>query len=427
MKLYSSGEPDWQQQLDSATNNAMSAKQNLLSAAVVVAALGYFVDVYDLVLFLVVKDPSLIDLGISPDNILESGAFLLNCQNGGMLVGGLLWGLLGDKIGRTKVLFGSIVMYSLANICNAFVGSLDMYALLRFIAGVGLAGELGAGVTLVAELMPPKLRGYGTTIIAGVGAFGAIAAGLIGDVVPWRYSYLIGGALGLLLLFLRVSVAESELFKAVHERGSSMRDILRIMLAPRRLVRFFQCILLGVPIWYIIGILLANSKDISKALGVLDAPKIGLCIAICYSGLLVGDIAGGLLSQYLKSRKRPIAIFISLSNVLPLWLLTRTDLSLLGFYSNLFLIGFAGGYWVLVVTLAAEQFGTNVRATVTTSIPNFIRGAVVPVSVVFLSLRPAYGIIDSAIIVGLSVCGIATVCLFTISETFSRDLDFVEK
>ena len=206
-----------------------------------------------------------------------------------------------------------------------------------------------------------------------------------------------------------------------------MRDILRIMLAPRRLVRFFQCILLGVPIWYIIGILLANSKDISKALGVLDAPKIGLCIAICYSGLLVGDIAGGLLSQYLKSRKRPIAIFISLSNVLPLWLLTRTDLSLLGFYSNLFLIGFAGGYWVLVVTLAAEQFGTNVRATVTTSIPNFIRGAVVPVSVVFLSLRPAYGIIDSAIIVGLSVCGIATVCLFTISETFSRDLDFVEK
>jgi MFS family permease len=405
----------------------MSAKQHLLSAAVVVAALGYFVDVYDLVLFLVVKNPSLIDLGVSPDHLLESGAFLLNCQNGGMLVGGLLWGLLGDKIGRTKVLFGSIVMYSLANIGNAFVGSLDVYALLRFIAGIGLAGELGAGVTLVAELMPQRLRGYGTTIIAGVGVFGAMSAGLLGDVLHWRHSYLIGGALGLLLLFLRVSVAESELFKAVQEKGSSMREVLRLMLDPRRLVRFFQCILLGVPIWYIIGILLANSKDISKALGVVDAPKAGLCIAICYFGLLVGDIAGGLLSQYLKSRKRPIAIFLSLSNVLPLWFLTRTELSLVGFYFNLFLIGFAGGYWVLVVTLAAEQFGTNVRATVTTSIPNFIRGAVVPVSAVFLALRPSYGIIDSAIIVGLSVCIIATACLFTLSETFSRDLDFVEE
>ena len=405
----------------------MSARKHLLSAAVVVAALGYFVDVYDLVLFLVVKNPSLMDLGVSADQMLESGAFLLNCQNGGMLVGGLLWGLLGDKIGRTKVLFGSIVMYSLANICNAFVGSLDMYAFLRCIAGVGLAGELGAGVTLVAELMPQKLRGYGTTIIAGVGVFGAMSAGLIGDVLNWRHSYLIGGVLGLLLLLLRVSVAESDLFKAVQEKGSSMRDILRLMVSPQRLARFFQCILLGVPIWYIIGILLANAKDISQALGVIEAPKAGVSIAICYFGLLVGDIAGGLLSQYLKSRKRPIAIFLSLSNVLPLWLLTRTDLSLEGFYLNLFLIGFAGGYWVLVVTLAAEQFGTNVRATVTTSIPNFIRGAIVPVSAVFLAFRPTYGIIDSAIIVGLSVCIIATVCLLTLDETFSRNLDFIEE
>jgi MFS family permease len=405
----------------------MSAKQHLLSAAVIVAALGYFVDVYDLVLFLVVKNPSLLDLGVAPDAMLESGAFLLNCQNGGMLVGGLLWGLLGDKIGRTKVLFGSIVMYSVANICNAFVGSLDTYAALRFIAGVGLAGELGAGVTLVAELMPQRLRGYGTTIIAGVGACGAIVAGLVGEILAWRHSYLIGGALGLALLFLRVSVAESELFKSVHAQGSSMREVVRLLARPRRLARFFQCILIGVPIWFIVGILLANSKDLAKALGVVEVPKAGLCIAILYFGLFVGDVLGGLLSQYLKSRKRPIAMYLSLCGVAPLWFLTREQLSLTGLYVNLFVLGCAGGYWVLVVTLAAEQFGTNVRATVTTSIPNFIRGAIVPVSAAFLALRPTQGILDAAMMVGLGVCILATVCLFTLEETFSRDMDFLEK
>jgi putative MFS transporter len=404
----------------------MSAKQHLLSAAVIVAALGYFVDVYDLVLFLAVKNASLIDLGVHPDEMLEAGAFLLNCQNGGMLVGGLLWGLLGDKIGRTKVLFGSILMYSVGNICNAFVGSLTMYALLRFVAGVGLAGELGAGVTLVAELMPQRLRGYGTTIIACVGVFGAIAAGFVGDLLSWRHSYLIGGALGLALLFLRVSVAESELFKAVHAHGSSMREVLRLIATPRRLARFFQCILIGVPIWFIVGILLANSKDLAGALGVVEVPKAGFCIAICYFGLFVGDVIGGLLSQYLQSRKRPIAIYLSLCGVAPLWFLTRENLSLMGFYANLFAVGCAGGYWVLVVTLAAEQFGTNVRATVTTSIPNFIRGAIVPVSAVFLALRPTQGILDAAMIVGVGVCVLSTVCLFTLEETFSRDLDFLE-
>ncbi|MEY4669489.1 MAG: hypothetical protein RL518_2188 [Pseudomonadota bacterium] len=405
----------------------MSAKQHLLSAAVIVAALGYFVDVYDLVLFLVVKNSSLQDLGVASDEMLEAGTFLLNCQNGGMLVGGVLWGLLGDKIGRTKVLFGSIVMYSVANICNAFVGSLGMYAVLRFVAGVGLAGELGAGVTLVAELMPQRLRGYGTTIIACVGVFGAISAGLVGDLLSWRHSYLMGGALGLALLFLRVSVAESELFKAMHAQGSSMREVLRLMASPRRLARFFQCILIGIPIWFIVGILLANSRDLATALGVVEAPKAGLCIAICYFGLFVGDVVGGLLSQYLKSRKRPIAIYLSLCGVAPMWFLTREGLSLTGFYANLFMLGCAGGYWVLVVTLAAEQFGTNVRATVTTSIPNFIRGAIVPVSAGFLALRPGYGMVDAAMIVGVVVCSIAAACLFTLEETFSRELDFLER
>lgn len=405
----------------------MSLKHPLLSAALVVAALGYFVDVYDLVLFLVVKTPSLHDLGVPPEAMLETGTELLNWQMFGMLVGGVLWGVLGDRVGRTRVLFGSILIYSLANVANAFVYSIPVYAALRFIAGIGLAGELGAGVTLVAELLPQRLRGYGTTIIAGVGVFGAIAAGLVGDLLSWRTSYIVGGVLGLLLLALRVSVAESKLFTATKEKGGTVRDILSLLTSRHRLFRYLMCITLGIPIWYIIGILLANSRDLALALGVQESPRAGYCIALCYAGLFIGDIAGGLLSQYLASRKRPIAIFLMLSVAFPLWFLTRQNLSLSSFYAYYVLIGVAGGYWVLVVTMAAEQFGTNIRATVTTSVPNFIRGAIVPVSEGFLLMKPKLGIIDSAIWVGIIVAAFATFALATLKETFAQDLDFIEE
>jgi MFS family permease len=359
--------------------------------------------------------------------MLETGTALLNWQMFGMLLGGVLWGVLGDRVGRTKVLFGSILIYSLANVANAFIYSIPLYAALRFIAGVGLAGELGAGVTLVAELLPQRLRGYGTTIIAGVGVFGAIAAGLVGDLLSWRTSYIVGGVLGLLLLVLRVSVAESALFTAVKEKGHAARDILSLLTSPHRLVKYTMCIVLGIPIWYIIGILLANSRDLAVALGVLEVPKAGYCIALCYSGLLIGDITGGLLSQYLKSRKRPVAIFLMLSLVFPLWFLTRENLSLPAFYAYYVVLGIAGGYWVLVVTMAAEQFGTNVRATVTTSVPNFIRGAIVPVSEVFLLIKPTVGIVDAALYVGIIVAILATVALANLKETFFQDLDFIEQ
>ncbi len=405
----------------------MPSKHPLISAALVVAALGYFVDVYDLVLFLVVKNPSLQDLQVPPAAMLETGTALLNWQMFGMLLGGVVWGVLGDRIGRTKVLFGSILIYSLANIANAFVQSIPEYAALRFIAGVGLAGELGAGVTLVAELLPQRLRGYGTTIIAGVGVFGAIMAGLLGDFLSWRTSYIVGGVLGLLLLALRVSVAESTLFASVKSHENTTRNIVRLLSSKHRFTRYLMCIVLGIPIWYIIGILLANSRDLAVALHVPEIPKTGYCIALCYGGLLIGDIAGGVLSQYLASRKRPIAIFLMLSLVLPLWFLTRESLSLGGFYLSYVMLGIAGGYWVLVVTMAAEQFGTNVRATVTTSVPNFIRGAIVPVSEGFLLLKPSVGIINAAMYIGIFVGVLATIALATLKETFSQDLDFIEE
>lgn len=404
----------------------MFGRHPLFSAALVVAALGNFVDVYDLVLFLVVKNQSLRDLGVLPEHVLESGAYILNCQMIGMLVGGLVWGVLGDRIGRTKVLFGSIFLYSVANILNSLIQTIDHYALLRFLAGVGLAGELGAGVTLVAELIPARLRGYGTTIIACVGLLGAIAAGLTGDILSWRMTYVVGGCLGLLLLALRVSVAESELFKAVQEQGGSVRDIARLFLSPDRVWRLIRCVVIGIPIWFIVGILLSNAKELSMALGVEGAPRSGTAIAICYTGLFFGDITGGVLSQYLKSRKRAVAVFLMLSSVLPILFLTREKLSLDDFYLYLLVLGFAAGYWVLVVTMAAEQFGTNIRATVTTSIPNFIRGSIVPVSAVFLWLKDSQGVIDAAMNVGIGVSVIAALGFFAMEETFSRDLDFVE-
>lgn len=399
----------------------------IFSVALVVAALGYFVDVYDLVLFLVVKNPSLSELGVSSEGMFEVGTELLNYQMLGMLTGGVVWGVLGDRVGRTKVLFGSILLYSIANILNAFVDTIPSYAILRFVAGFGLAGELGAGVTLVAELIPQHLRGYGTTIIGAVGVLGAIAAGLTGDLLPWRGAYLLGGGLGLLLLLLRVSVAESRLFEeSRRERGSAV-GIITLLSSPRRAIKFIMCILLGVPIWFTIGILLANARELARLLGVEGSPRAGLSIAVCYFGILLGDIVGGLMSQYLKSRKRPIAFFLFLSALLPYWLLSSQGWSLNELYGAYIALGFAAGYWVLVVTAAAEQFGTNIRSTVTTSVPNFIRGAVVPVSGVFLWLQPDFGLVNAALFVGLGVVLLASISLFFMEETFSRDLNFIER
>jgi MFS family permease len=405
----------------------MSKARQLLSPALLVAALGYFVDVYDLILFLVVKNPSLADIKVPQADFISAGTYLLNCQMVGMLVGGIAWGVLGDKIGRTKVLFGSIIIYSLANIANAFVFDMTSYATLRFIAGFGLAGELGAGVTLVSELLPKYLRGYGTTIIAAVGVFGAVVAGLTGEILPWRASYIVGGILGLLLLTIRISVKDSLVFTQTLHANVARGEMSLLIRSPRRLLRYVAYIVLGLPIWFIVGILLSNANTIASLNGVSGIPKPGWCIACCYLGLFVGDILAGLLSQYLQSRKRPLGLFIVLSLILPSIFLTRTGISVNEFYALIMLMGISGGYWILLITSATERFGTNLRATVTTTIPNFIRGAVVPMSTLFIALTQPYGVITAAQIVGVIVCGLAAVSLAVIKESFHDDLNFVEE
>lgn len=397
------------------------------SLAILVAALGYFVDVYDLLLFSIVRVESLKSLGLSGDELLNQGVYLLNMQMVGMLCGGVLWGVWGDKRGRVQVLFGSILLYSVANVLNGFVTSLEQYAILRFIAGVGLAGELGAGITLVSELMPKETRGIGTTIVASVGVTGAVVAGLVGDFFEWRTAYIIGGVMGLALLLLRVSVSESGLFDAVKSHQKVARGDLKLLFNSReRITRYLNCILVGGPIWFVVGLLVTFSPEIGVALEISEPIKTSSAVLYCYVGVTIGDLASGLLSQLLQSRRKTILAFILAMTSLSIVLLNIHGQSAQMFYTLLICIGFFVGYWAVFVTSAAEQFGTNLRATVATTAPNFVRGMTIPITLLFTELRGTFGVLLSAQI----VCGIVTLIalysLWHLKETFGRDLNFLE-
>jgi putative MFS transporter len=392
-------------------------EEKFLSGALIIAALGYFVDVYDLILFAVVRIASLQSLGFDGRELTSNGIYLLNVQMIGMLVGGILWGFLGDTLGRKKALFGSIILYSVANLANA-------YATCRLLAGIGLAGELGAGVTLVAELLPKHLRGYGTTTIAAVGVLGAIVAGMTAELLTWRVSYFIGGILGLALLTVRISVKESRLFDVAQSQKT--RGIIRILLTPQCMTKYISCVCVGLPIWFIIGLLVTLAPEITKALHAPIPPNVGVAVTCCYAGLFLGDISSGLLSQFLKSRKKSLAIFLMLSILTTFEFLTLTSPSLLELYSRYVLLGFSAGFWVLVVTTSAEQFGTNVRATVTTTVPNVIRGAVFPMTTAYALFASSVGVPSAAMIVGMVVSGIATLSWFNLKETYHNDLNFTE-
>jgi len=415
----------------------------LFSLPVIVAALGYFVDIYDLLLFGIVRKESLTALGVAPDMLFSKGEFLLTVQMTGMLVGGIVWGVMGDKKGRLSVLFGSILLYSLANIANGFVTTVPQYAVLRFIAGLGLAGELGAGVTLVSESLPKHLRGYGTTIIASVGILGAVAAYFVSEWQPWRTSYFIGGGLGLALLITRVSVLESGIFLKTKEKNVSRGNFWLLVTNGSRLKKFLGCIFIGLPIWYVIGILITFSPEFANALSIDGEIRAGKSIMISYLGLTLGDLISGITSQQIGSRKKIVAVFITLTLAMVLLYLYMPVKTETFFYGVCFALGIAIGYWALFVTIAAEQFGTNLRATVATTVPNFIRGTVVPLLFLFKFTRDSIstnmaptageldaknsGLIFGALAVGLVTIMIAFIALRSIDETYHRDLNFEEE
>ncbi len=401
-------------------------RQTIVISTVVVAALGYFVDIYDLLLFSIVRVQSLRDIGVGDQDLLPIGLSLLNWQMIGMLFGGIAWGVLGDKRGRLSVLFGSIVLYSLANIANGFVETVEQYKWLRLIAGIGLAGELGAGITLVSEVMSKEKRGIGTTIVATIGIMGAVVAYFVARTWDWRTAYFVGGGLGLALLILRISVYESGMFRNVQQSEVQRGNFLRLFSNRDLFFRYLKCILIGLPTWYVVGILVTAAREFSQAFGMEAIADPGRAVMWCYTGLTIGDLSSGLLSQFLKSRKKAMYIFLSISASTVIFYLISNNISLDFFYFKTFVMGFGVGFWAIFVTIASEQFGTNIRATVTTTVPNFARGSLVPISMAFAFFQHYTNLVGSAFIVGGICMTVAFIALATMHETFSKDLDYLE-
>ena len=400
--------------------------KKVLNTTVIVSALGYFVDIYDLLLFSIVRVASLKDLGIADEQILENGVFLLNSQMSGMLLGGIFWGVLGDKKGRLSVLFGSIFLYSIANILNGFAHTIETYAILRFLAGLGLAGELGAAITLVAEILPKENRGYGTAIVASVGIMGAVVAGLVGDYFHWRTAYFIGGGLGLVLLVMRISMFESGMYQSLQMQKVKKGDLWMLIGDRKRLLKYIACILVGVPLWFVVGILITLSPELAAALKVQGPVSALKAVMYSYFALSLGDILSGFLSQYFKTRKKILFIFLGFTYFFVLTYVFSSGLSVIAFYWLCFALGFGAGYWAVFMTVAAEQFGTNLRATVTTTAPNFVRGAVVPMTLGFQILKDYMSLPMAALMVGSIVIFLAIISTAYLSETHAKDLDYLE-
>ncbi len=404
----------------------------LWSVPVIVAALGYFVDIYDLLLFSIVRRTSLQSIGVPEDQLLTQGEFVLQSQMVGLLLGGLIWGIMGDKKGRLSVLFGSILLYSLANIANGFVTTVNQYAVLRFIGGIGLAGELGAGITLVSEVLPTRLRGYGTTLVATVGLMGAVLANFIAKKFDWQIAYFIGGGLGIVLLVARVSIFESGVFLKLKEQNVQRGNFFQLFSNATRFKKFVGSVFIGLPIWFVIGILITFSPEFAKALHIDGTISAGDAVMYSYIGLAVGDLVSGFISQALRSRKKVVFLYVIVTTVMILVYLFTPGRSVFNFYLTCFLLGVSIGYWALFVTMAAEQFGTNLRSTVATSAPNFIRGMVVPLTLGFRFMREQLGGGEPAVIYGALVVGVITIIIAFLSlqwveETFSRDMNFVEE
>ncbi|WP_029294109.1 MFS transporter [Chryseobacterium hispalense] len=401
----------------------------IFSIPVIISALGYFVDIYDLLLFGIVRIPSLKALGLNPDT---DGTFILNAQMVGLLLGGIFWGIFGDKKGRLSVLFGSILVYSLANIACGFLPYFPekhlayQYAALRFIAGIGLAGELGAGITLVSESLPKNLRAIGTSVVAGFGLMGAVVAQLTVELAGgWNVSYIIGGVLGILLLFLRISVSESGIYKNIEHESVSKGNFLSFFTNKDRLIRYLKCIAIGLPTWYCIGILAVLANQFAPELGINDLSP-GKAIMWAYIGISVGDLASGFISHLLKSRKMAIfymLIFTIIGVAIMLFGNTDTETK---YYIFCVWLGLGTGYWAMFVTLAAEQFGTNIRNTATTTVPNMVRGFVPVMIFAFDFFKNNFTVIISAALVGVIVFGVAFYSSLTISETHDKDLEFTE-
>lgn len=403
----------------------------VFSFPVIIGALGFFVDIYDLLLFNIVRQSSCKDLGVSPEDMQKTGEHIINWQMFGLTVGGILWGIMGDKRGRKSVLFGSILLYSVATFATGFVHTIEQYSMLRFIAALGLAGELGASITLTSELLPKEKRGIGASIIATAGVLGTITAYFIYDLSgqDWRLCYYIGGAMGIALLFLRIGVLDSRMYDAAKQDKVELGNFLMLLNKRDRFFRYLRAILIGLPVWYVIGILISFSEKFAKEWGItgFDQPR---ALMFQYVALVFGDLSAGLLSNLIKSRKKTLFIFYGiLSIAIALYFGLKGGHSATNMYLLCMLLGFGSGLSVLYIMMSAEQFGTNLRATVAISVPNLVRGFLPLMILLFQWLRSASVFND--FITGAWVTGVVVIIVGLISamytkETFGKELDFTE-
>lgn len=409
------------------TNQSNSHTNRNVWIIIIVASLGYFVDIYDLIIFSIVRVKSFEEIGVSPQDMRAEGEFVLNMQMGGLLIGGVIWGIIGDKFGRLKVLFGSILLYSLANIYNGFVHDVMTYGIIRFIAGIGLAGELGAGITLVSESMHKSKRGYGTMLVATVGVLGAVLGYVISEQYDWRTAYFVGGGMGLLLLLMRVGALESGLFKTAESKAVVKGKFSMLFTDRSRFKRYLYCLCIGLPIWFVVGVLVTQAPEIGKALHAPETLSAGKGVLFTYLGISLGDLLAGLLAQVLKSRKKVVLLCQMVILISASWYLLSDGLSETKFIWLCFFMGLGIGYWATFVTISAEQFGTNLRATVATTAPNFVRGALIPSTMLYGILVNQWGIIIAAFVMIFLLSGIAIYALTQLEESFDKDLNYLEE
>ena len=405
---------------------------SIFTITVLVAALGYFVDIYDLLLFNIVRVDSLSEMGLSAAQVKTQGEFIISIQMVGLLIGGIIWGMMGDKKGRLSVLFGSIILYSIANIVNGFVHTPNQYALTRFIAGIGLAGELGAGITLVTELVSKEKRGLSTSLVAGVGLLGAVAAFFVSQNFNWRICYFIGGGLGFCLLILRISVFESGMFTETKKLSVSRGNFFMFFTDRKRFKKYICAILIGLPNWYVIGILIAFSNNFAIEFGITEKVLPKLSTMYAYVFISIADLLVGFVSQWLKSRKKALYIFYSFTIISIIFFFNQQNGTAAGMYVICAALGFATGYWAIFVTMAAEQFGTNLRATATTTVPNMVRGSLPILFVLFKWLQTVFAsmpnpYITAAWVTGVIVMAIAITAAYFTEETFGKDLNYTEE
>ncbi|UAY52311.1 MFS transporter [Ferruginibacter albus] len=406
----------------------MNQKQySVFSLPVIVGALGLFVDVYDLLLFSIIRKPSLAALGLRGDEITNTGEWIISIQMIGLVVGGIFWGVLGDKRGRLNVLFGSILLYSIANIANGMVHTIPQYIIIRFIAGIGLAGEMGASITLVSEILPKEKRGIAAAIITSLGVLGAVLAYEVYNYFQdWRLCYYIGGGIGLLLLLLRVSILESGMYDEVKKTTIERGNFFMFFTNKDRFFRYMRGVIIGLPVWYAIGVLITFADKFGKEMGIANVDP-GKAVMYQYFALCFGDLAAGILSNILKSRKKALFTFFIIQGIFTILYFLQAGGSAERMYWLCAGLGFGSGFSVLYITMSAEQFGTNLRATAAISIPNMVRGGLPLILLLFRGIRSLTGhYVSGGWITGIILMAMAVIAAYYTKESFGKDLNFVE-